>query len=168
MDFEEIPSSIDDLPPPPSVPENNLSYDSVYELDENVLPDPDPVQEDALTKFLKEWGRKLDAKREAEYDHEKATRQKAADDLSNWKQQREIRLTAKKDSNRSEEQVLLETLESETEVLKVWERVMKLIDSNEVVASELKGSDTTRMRKLFIQLKNEPLEVTRGTAVAAK
>lgn len=49
MDFEEIPSSIDDLPPPPSVPENNLSYDSVYELDENVLPDPDPVQEDALT-----------------------------------------------------------------------------------------------------------------------
>lgn len=88
--------------------------------------------------------------------------------MSNWKQQREIRLTAKKDSNRSEEQVLLETLESETEVLKVWERVMKLIDSNEVVASELKGSDTTRMRKLFIQLKNEPLEVTRGTAVAAK
>ena len=120
------------------------------------------------SKFLKEWGKKLDAKRAAEYEHEKNTRTKAAEDLGNWKQQRDIRLTAKKDKNRSEEQVLLETLESEVEVLKVWERVTKLIDSNEVVPSELKGSDTSRMRKLFIQLKNEPLEVTRGNAVAAK
>lgn len=186
MDFEEIPNAMEEeLPPAPPAPENNVSYDAVYSDSDNVLPDPDPVEEDALTwvdslifcsvisnwsdrKFLKEWGKKLDAKRESEFQHEKSTRQKAADDLANWKQQREIRLTAKKDSNRSEEQVLLEQLESEAEVLKVWERVTKLIDNNEVVPSELKGSDTTRMRKLFIQLKNEPLEVTRGSAVAAK
>jgi hypothetical protein len=71
------------------------------------------------SKFLKEWGKKLDSKRDSEREHEKSTRSKAGEDLSNWKQQREIRLNAKKDSNRSEEQVLLETLESEAEVLKV-------------------------------------------------
>lgn len=103
-----------------------------------------------------------------ESEHEKSTRNKANEEISNWRQQREIRLNAKKEKNRSEEQVLLETLESEVEVLKVWERVTKLIDSSESVPGELKGSDTSRMRKLFIQLKNEPLEVTRGTALTAK
>jgi hypothetical protein len=116
---------------------------------------------------LKEWGKKLDAKRASEFEHEKNARQKAGDELTNWKQQREIRLNAKKDKNRSEEQVVIETLESEVENLKVWDRVGKLIDSTEVVPGELKGSDTTRMRKLFIQLKNEPLEVTRGAAITA-
>jgi hypothetical protein len=52
--------------------------------------------------------------------------------------------------------------------LQVWERVTKLIDSNESASSEAKGSDTGRMRKLFIQLKNEPLEATRGAAITAK
>lgn len=122
----------------------------------------------SLSTFLKEWGKKLDAKRAAESEHEKSTRNKANEEISNWRQQREIRLNAKKEKNRSEEQVLLETLESEVEVLKVWERVTKLIDSSESVPGELKGSDTSCMRKLFIQLKNEPLEVTRGTALTAK
>ncbi len=70
-------------------------------------------------------------------------------------------MNAKKDKNRTEEQVLLETIESETEVLKIWERVSKLIDITE--NGDSKGSDTSRMRKLFIQLKSEPLESTRPT-----
>lgn len=60
--------------------------------------------------------------------------------------------------------MLQEQLESEAENLKTWERVSKLIDAAEGV--DTKGSDTGRMRKLFIQLKNEPLEVTRGAAEA--
>jgi hypothetical protein len=87
-------------------------------------------------------------------------------------------LTAKKESNRSEEQVHLEALESEVEVMKNWDRVIKLIDtgstgstggtskdsnaSKEAEAALARGSDVSRMRKLFIQLKNDPLEVTRG------
>lgn len=82
------------------------------------------------------------------------------EEKANWNTQRDIRLRAKKDSNRSEEQVLQEQLVSESENLKTWERVSKLIDAGEV--ADNKGSDTSRMRKLFIQLKNEPLEVTRG------
>lgn len=87
--------------------------------------------------------------------------------MSNWQTQRGIRLTAKKESNRSEEQVLVETLESEAEVLKTWDRVTKLIDAS-AEKTEDKGSDVSRMRTLFIQLKNEPLETTRGAALEAK
>ncbi len=83
---------------------------------------------------------------------------------ANWNTQREIRLKSKKETNRSEEQVLQEQLLSEVDNLKTWERVSKLIDAGEGV--DAKGSDTGRMRKLFIQLKNEPLEVTRAAAGA--
>jgi hypothetical protein len=74
-------------------------------------------------------------------------------------------LKAKKESNRNEEKAKVEQLTSEADNLKTWERVSKLIDAGETV--EGKGSDTSRMRKLFIQLKNEPLEVSRAAALEA-
>lgn len=108
---------------------------------------------------------KLDTKRAAEYEFEKAARAKAQEELAAWKNQKEIRFNAKKDKNRSEQQVFVETVESEAENLKVWDRVGKLVDAND--SGDRKGSDTTRMRKLFIHLKNEPLEVTRAAAIGA-
>ena len=117
-----------------------------------------------ISKFNREWNAKLDKKRETEFENEKSVRAAAEEDKAKWTQQREIKLKAKKDSNRSEEQVTQEQLVSESENLKTWERVSKLIDAGE---GDSKGSDTARMRKLFIQLKNEPLEVTRG-AIEAK
>ena len=112
--------------------------------------------------FNRVWNEKLDAKRKAEAEAEKAVRAKAADDLSNWTTQRTIRLTAKKDTNRSEEQVLLEQLESEIDIGNTWDRVSKLIDSGADYSADSDRPDVSRMRKVFIQLKNEPLEVTRG------
>lgn len=72
-------------------------------------------------------------------------------------------MNANKEKNRSEEQVLLEKVEYELESGNSWERVTKLIDNE---AEEDDKSDTSRMRKLFIQLKNEPLEASRGAAAA--
>lgn len=67
---------------------------------------------------------------------------------------------AKQDTNRSEEQIFLESLESEVDAANTWDRVGKLIDaSNDTTIPT--NADVTRMRKLFIQLKNEPLETTR-------
>ena len=55
---------------------------------------------------------------------------------------------------------MVESLESEADMTNSWERVTKLIDANSDAADATKA-DVTRMRKLFIQLKNEPLETTR-------
>lgn len=85
--------------------------------------------------------------------------------MADWNTQRQVKLNANKDKNRSEEQVLLEKVEYELEGGNTWERVTKLIDADADADSE--KSDTSRMRKLFIQLKNEPLETTRGAAVEA-
>lgn len=113
-----------------------------------------------LSLFNKEWNLKLEQKRAEEYDAEKAVLAKAGEAKKDWEQQRDIRLKAKKESNRSEEQVLQEQLESDVET-QPWERVTKLIDAGE---GDTKGSDVSRMRKLFIQLKNEPLETTRAAS----
>lgn len=101
-------------------------------------------------------------KRAQEVEHEKTVKVQATEELANWKQQREIRLKARKEKNRSEEQVLLETLESEADGSNTWDRVTKLIDANQGDAAPADKADVGRMRKLFIQLKGEPLDKTRA------
>ena len=91
---------------------------------------------------------------------ERSVRASAAEDMAKWTQQREIRLKAKKDSNRSEEQVLLETLESEADpAANTWERITKLIPSD-ADTLDTKKQDVKKMRSLFIQLKTDPLVKT--------
>jgi hypothetical protein len=88
---------------------------------------------------------------------EKTQKSKASEELSTWQLQRSTRLNAKKEKNRSEEQVLLESLESEVEGANPWDRVTKLVDLS-MDTTEGKKSDISRMKKLLIQLKNEPIK----------
>ena len=118
-----------------------------------------------VSAFNRTWAEQLEAKRKKEQAEDVAAKEKAAADLADWNTQRQVRLNANKDKNRSEEQVLLEKVEYELEGGNTWERVTKLIDND--VDADSEKSDTTRMRKLFIQLKNEPLETSRGAAVEA-
>lgn len=151
--------------PQPATEEEIFSVPEPAVEEENfTMPDPDPVEEDALMIFNKEWNATLEEKRAAEFEAEKEARATAEKELAEWNTQREIRLQAKKDSNRSEEQVTVEAVTSEVDAIKTWDRVAKLIDAGET--TDAKGSDTSRMRKLFIQLKNEPLETTRAAALA--
>ena len=104
--------------------------------------------------------RKLESRLKSELRVAAAAKKKAASELAEWNAQRQVKLNSKKDKNRSEEQVMLEKVEYELESGNSWERVTKLIDQE--VDAEDNQSDTSRMRKLFIQLKNEPLETSRA------
>jgi hypothetical protein len=115
--------------------------------------------------FTRTWQAALDKKKADEAEHAENAKKQAVAELESWKQQQTIKLNAKKDSNRSEEQVLLETIESEADA-GTWDRVTKLIDAS-AESVETGKSDVTRMRKLFIQLKNEPLEKTRAQVAQA-
>lgn len=53
--------------------------------------------------FNREWQVRIEAKRAAEYEFEKAARAKAQAELAAWKQQKEISLAARKETNRSEQ-----------------------------------------------------------------
>ena len=98
----------------------------------------------------------LNAKRDKEAEMERTVRTNAAEDMAKWTQQREIRLKAKKETNRSEEQLLLETLESEADPAgNSWERIGKLIPAD--ADAEGKKADVKRMRSLLIELKRDPV-----------
>lgn len=116
--------------------------------------------------FNREWNEKLEEKKRKEDAAEEAAKAAAAEELANYLAQRETRMNAKKEINRSEEQVLLEQLESDLDGGNVWDRCTKLIEAGNDVPDSDKA-DVSRMRKLFIQLKNEPLETTRGAAIEA-
>ena len=79
----------------------------------------------------------LQEKLAAEQQAEAQTKITATQEMANWNTQRDVRLNSKKDSNRSQEQVYLESLESDSDSNNVWERVTKLIDANETIKSYL-------------------------------
>lgn len=109
----------------------------------------------------------MDAKRAAEVQHGVEVKAKATEELVNWTTQRKIRLDAKKEKNRSEEQILLETLESDADGGNTWERASKMIDIASGDAASNGRADVSRMKKLFIQLKSDSLDKTRVQSVKA-
>ena len=99
----------------------------------------------------------METKRTIELEEENKIKIAAANDLNEWNSQRDMRLASKKDSNRTAEQVFLETLESDIDGVNTWDRVTKLIEASQDSVANDEKTDTSRMRKLFIQLKNEPI-----------
>ena len=106
---------------------------------------------------MAEWNKILEAKRAAELDEESKVKNTAASDLHNWNSQRDVRLASKKDSNRTAEQVFLETIESDIDGVNTWDRVTKLIEASQDAVATDERVDISRMRKLFIQLKNQAI-----------
>lgn len=156
MDFTDIPEGDNDggigsLPEPEA--DDALRYSNTIDIRNKLI----------LTilifnsAFNKQFQAKIEAKRAQEFEAEKVVKSKALEELANWNTQRDIRLKAKKDTNRTEEQSILEALETEVDASNIWERVTKLVDVSQEVPTESTKADTTRMRKLFIQLKNEPI-----------
>jgi hypothetical protein len=109
--------------------------------------------------FNAAWKLKLEEKMQHEFEEEKKARAKAAEELATFHTQRNIKLTAKKESNRNGEAVFVDAIKADEQSANYWDRVTKLIDAGGDSADPTK-SDVGRMRKLFIQLKNEPMGVT--------
>jgi hypothetical protein len=106
--------------------------------------------------FNNAWSIKLNALREKEQEMERTVRAAAAEDMAKWTQQREIRLKAKKEANRTEEQVFLESLRADP-TGNLWEQVVKLIPGDSD-ADVKKSTNTGKMKSLFIQLKSDPVK----------
>jgi hypothetical protein len=104
--------------------------------------------------FNRNWEEKLNAKRAEEIEKDEACAAKATEEWNNWSKQREIKCLSRKESNRQEQDVVLESVSASIDNGHPWERVMKLIDAT-TEPSDGGKADVSRMRKLFIQLKNE-------------
>lgn len=113
-------------------------------------PPPAPAGPSHMQKFNDEFQQKL-KERMAEEDSAKVAMEAAAKTaIEEFTAKREAMLEARLAKNREDEQAKLEDIEADLENDNSWQRVNKLVDM-----TQDGGDDTTRMRQVFILLKNE-------------
>lgn len=103
----------------------------------------------------------VEKRRALEENLKKEVSHAANNDLSRLLEQRNARRKARHETHLQSEQALAEEVNNALDSSKVWDVIAKLSDTTQDNALK-KTSDLTRMRKLMIALKNEPLESTRG------
>ena len=113
------------------------------------------IENDALNDYNKKWQADIDSKAAKEIALVESTKTAAADELANWRKQRDVTLKARRENNRTEESVVKDSLNVNEEEKAAWGRVLKLVDVATADAAD--KADTMRMHSLFIQLKNDPI-----------
>jgi ElaB/YqjD/DUF883 family membrane-anchored ribosome-binding protein len=150
---------------------------------------PAVEEENELTRFMREFEEKI---AEKAADQEKVAiecKAKAESDMEQFLAERARLKESKQQANRVREQAALEKLAADLQSENPWERVVTLVDleanrKQKLAALNPKkdkkepeptpkpaakkpaddGEDISRMRQLFVQLKAEPLDKTRGIA----
>ncbi|OQS06995.1 hypothetical protein THRCLA_00980 [Thraustotheca clavata] len=136
----------------------------------------------AYAEFQAEYERKI---QETALEHEKIAeenRARALEAMEQFKAERERLREAKIEANRSLEQATIEKLDADLVNENPWERVVSLVELESIKTKaakrlaearargeiseekkvELEEVDVNRMKQIFLQLKQEPLELTRG------
>ncbi|KAG5176117.1 clathrin light chain-domain-containing protein [Tribonema minus] len=122
------------------------------------MPAPEEVADNALTRFMGEWEAKLKEKAQAEEAAKQQALQAARGDHDKFFAERELKKETRMNSNRTQEQVFLEQLESDLESENPWERIVSLVDTQAEPSGPFK--DTSRIKTMIIQLKNDPIHAS--------
>jgi len=143
-------SGADFMPPAADIPE---LPDTVPAVDPYPAAEVKTEEPDELTIFMAKWESQLVEKRQ----HEDSVLQEALSAAAQQKEQldaeRTTRRARKMESNRAEEQAFMEAQEESSDSDNVWERVLSLVEVQQDVKEAT--NDTSRMRKILIELKNE-------------
>lgn len=118
--------------------------------------DEDADEDDAaLRAFQRKWEAELsekDAKMEAE---RKEMLERAKQELEQFKVDKQKALEEKQKANRAQESEFLEDINEALTAENPWERILTLVDINQS-SKEAGDRDLARLRKIFVQLKNDP------------
>ncbi|OQR86913.1 hypothetical protein ACHHYP_09815 [Achlya hypogyna] len=137
----------------------------------------------AYAEFQAEYERKIQETAEAHEQVAAENRAKAFEAMEAFKAERERLREAKIQANRTLEAATVEKLDADLVSANPWERVVTLVELESIKAKaakrvaaearargekpeaaklDLEEVDVTRMKQIFLQLKQEPLELTRG------
>lgn len=139
------------LGPPPEVADTAVDASS-YADDAAALM-PVSSEPSAMQKWNEEWQVTLSARKDEENAMKAEMVESARVALEEFKAGREAKREAKMAKNREDEQAKLEDIEADLENDNSWQRVSKMVDLTQDGAES--GVDTTRMRDMFILLKND-------------
>jgi len=118
---------------------------------------PEIPESNKLTEWEAAWAVELAAKDAEGQSVTAAAIEKATADLEQFNLEREKTKESKQEKNRTLEAAMQEQMEADLESANPFERVVKLVDIEAKQDKSSGASDLSRMRSVFVQLKNEPL-----------
>jgi len=154
----------DDIIPPPSEPAvAATSEPAAEEVEEpapapaaaSVAPTPVPrIEPEKIRRWREEQKKRLDEKDAEEEQKKNEWREAAKKELEDWYKQHEETVAKTRSANRAAEKELVSGDNKSTEAAADWEQIAKLCEFNPKVNRNTK--DTSRMRGLILQLKQNP------------
>jgi hypothetical protein len=141
------------LGPPPEEPvlespEETADASDAFGAVVTTSGEPGPMQ-----KWNAEWQETLAARKDEENAKKVELIEATKIFQEEFKRDREAKREAKMSKNREDEQAKLEAIEADLENDNSWQRVSKLVDTTQDGAEA--GTDTKKMRDIFILLKND-------------
>mmetsp|Transcript_54073 Transcript_54073/g.131257 ORF Transcript_54073/g.131257 Transcript_54073/m.131257 type:complete len:231 (-) Transcript_54073:272-964(-) len=153
--FASPPAEATDAPivlaPPPE--EAEIAVETSDDPEDLAGLVPVSSEPSAMQKWNEEWQVTLTARKDEENAKKAEMVEAARVALEEFKAGRETKRETKMAKNREDEQAKLEDIEADLENDNSWQRVSKMVDLTHDGAEA--GEDTTRMRDMFILLKNE-------------
>ncbi|GBG27067.1 Clathrin light chain A [Hondaea fermentalgiana] len=126
---------------------------------ESSMDAEDPDADDAaLRAFQRKWEAELsekDAKMETQRSEMK---ERAQQELEKFKAEKADALKSRQKTNREQEEHFLEDINEALTAENPWERILSLVDISKSSGAKGEGGerDLARLRKIFVQLKNDP------------
>lgn len=122
-------------------------------------PPPSRVEPEKIRKWREEQKKRLEEKDREEERKREELRLQAKQELEDWLRQTEESIAKTKAASRqAEKQVSMENggpMEPGTE----WERIAKLCDFNPKTSNKSGGKDVSRMRSIYLHLKQHPISM---------
>jgi len=120
-----------------------------------VAPTPVPrIEPEKIRRWREEQKKRLDEKDAEEEQKKNEWREAAKKELEDWYKQHEETVAKTRSANRAAEKELVSGDNKSTEAAADWEQIAKLCEFNPKVNRNTK--DTSRMRGLILQLKQNP------------
>ncbi|KAJ8611932.1 hypothetical protein CTAYLR_004355 [Chrysophaeum taylorii] len=100
------------------------------------------------------WDEEIRQREEKEAEVLETNLARAKEALESFESERQRKIQDTMQKNREKEQLLMEQFATEIESENPWERIVSLVDLQTGMSDE--NFDVSRMRQVFIQLKNSP------------
>jgi len=162
MGFAAAPSGENDGMNPPAIilgapapgGDDDDAAIAVDDASEDAEEPIEPKTPSAMKKYNAEFQETLVTRKQEEEDAKVAMTEAARVYMEEFQAKREAKRDSKMATNREDEQAKLEGIEADLENDNSWQRVTNTVELTQDSADD--GQDTSRMRDIFITLKNEP------------
>jgi len=154
QEFDVVDPAMPHVPPNSALEPQQEAQQISPVLQGNRTGDDNVEDDAALRNFERKWAKQLEEKDAKMQKRRNEMKEAAEQELEQHFAEMKNKLEARKKTNREEEKEFVERIDAALTTENPWERILSLVDINQSDL-ESKEKDMTRVRRLFLQLKQE-------------